>query len=138
MQPGFRMTIGPDLREVAKVQAAFAEFAEAHALPASIRRSTSVVLDELLNNTISHGFTGRQGGELTVEVAMGPDRLSVTLSDDGAPFDPFAVAAPDTALPVEERRVGGLGIHLVRNMMDEVRYQRRGDRNVVVLAKLLT
>ena len=138
MRPGFRMTIGADPGEVARVNAAFAEFADAHAVPASIRRSMNVVLDELLNNTISYGFAGREGGEVTVEAELSPDRLSVTLTDDGRPFDPFGMAAPDTTLPVEERRIGGLGIHLVRRMMDEVSYQRRADRNVVVLVKLLT
>lgn len=74
---------------------------------------------------------------MTVEVKVGEGRLTVTLTDDGAPFDPLAQAAPDTDLPVEARAIGGLGIHLVRKMMDEVTYQRRGDRNVVVLVKRL-
>jgi len=139
MGPGFRMTIGADGSEVARVNAAFAEFADAHGLPAPVRRSMHVALDELLTNTSVHGFPGREGGEVTVEAKLGTDRVSVTLTDDGRPFDPFGVgvAAPDTALPVEERRIGGLGIHLVRRMMDEVSYHRRADRNVVVLTKLL-
>jgi len=138
MRPGFRMTIGADRREIAGVNAALAEFADAHALPASVRRSLHVVLDELLSNTIVYGFAGREGGEVTVEAVLRADRGCITLTDDGRPFDPFGVAAPDTALPVEQRRIGGLGIHLVRRMMDEVSYDRRGDRNVVVLAKRLT
>jgi anti-anti-sigma factor len=141
MRPGFRMTIGADGSEVARLNAAFAEFANAHALPASVRRSLNVVLDELLTNTSAYGFGGgREGGngEVTVEAELRPDRVSVTLTDDGRPFDPFGGAVPDTALPVDERRIGGLGIHLVRRMMDEVSYQRRADRNVVVLTKLLT
>jgi serine/threonine-protein kinase RsbW len=132
------MRIGADLGEVAGVHAAFAEFADAHAVPASIRRSMNVVLDELLTNTLSYGFAGRESGEVTVEVELRTDRLSVTLTDDGAPFDPFGMAAPDTAPSVEERQIGGLGIHLVRRMMDEVSYHRRADRNVVTLAKRLT
>ncbi|HTT67353.1 MAG TPA: ATP-binding protein [Gemmatimonadales bacterium] len=131
------MTIGADPGEVARVKTALAEFADAHAVPAGIRRSMSVVLDELLNNTISYGFAGREGGEMTIAVELRTDRLSVTLTDDGAPFNPLDVAAPDTALSVEERQVGGLGIHLARRLMDEVSYQRRAGRNVVVLAKLL-
>ena len=131
------MTIGADLGEVARVQAALAEFAQAHAVPAPIRRSVSVALDELLTNTISYGFAGREGGEVAIAVELGADRLSVTLTDDGKPFDPFGAAPPDTAGSVAERQMGGLGIHLVRRMMDEVSYQRRADRNVVVMAKLL-
>jgi serine/threonine-protein kinase RsbW len=138
MTNAFRMTIGADRGEVARVNAAFAEFADVHALPASVRRSVNVVLDELLTNTIVYGFAGRAGGEATVEVELRPDRVSVTLTDDGRPFNPFGTAAPDAALPAEERRIGGLGIHLVRGLMDEVSYQRRADRNVVALAKLLS
>ena len=138
MGPSFRMTIGADLGQVAGVGAAFAEFADAHAVPAAIRRSLSVALDDLLNNTIAYGFAGREGGEVRVEVELRADRLCATLTDDGRPFNPLDTAAPDTGLSVEERQVGGLGIHLVRRMMDEVGYQRRGDHNVVTLAKLLT
>ena len=140
MRPGFRITIGADPGQVARVNAAFAEFADAHAVPVSVRRSMNVVLDELLTNTLSYAFPagGRESGEVTVDVELGPDRLSVTLSDDGSPFDPFGTAAPDTAPSVEERRIGGLGIHLVRLMMDEFSYHRSADRNVVTLAKCLT
>lgn len=137
MTNGFRIAIGTDPGEVARVTAAFAEFADAHALSASVRRSLNVALDEILTNTMVHGFAGREGGAVTVEVELHPDRVSVTVTDDGKPFDPFGLATPDTALPVEERPVGGLGLHLVRGMMDEVSYHRRADRNVVVLAKRL-
>src|SRR2546422_522762 len=137
MTNALRMTIGADPGEVAKVNAAFAEFADAHALPAAIRRSVNVALDELLTNTISYGLRGHAAGEVSIDVALRADRLTVTLTDDGAPFDPFGRAAPDTALSVAERPIGGLGIHLVRQLMDEVSYQRRADRNVVVLAKNL-
>ena len=138
MRPGFRMTISADPGEIARVNAAFAEFANAHALPASVRRSLHVALDELLSNTMVHGFAGREGGEVTVEAELLADRVRVTLTDDGGPFDPLGVGVPDTALPAAERRIGGLGIHLVRRIMDEVSYHRRGDRNVVVLTKRLT
>jgi len=138
MPPSFHKTIRADPGQVAELGAAFAEFADAHAVPAGVRRSLSVAFDELLNNTIAYGFAGRGAGEVRIEVELRADRVCATLSDDGRPFNPLEMAAPDTALSVEARRVGGLGIHLVRRMMDEVGYQRRADRNVVTLAKLLT
>ena len=137
MRPGFRMTISAEPGEVARVAAAFAEFADTHALPATVRRGVNVALDELLHNTIAYGFAGRERGAVTVEVELHPDRVGVTLTDDGRPFDPSEMDAPDTTLSTQERRIGGLGIHLVRQMMDEVSYERRADRNVVVLAKRL-
>ncbi len=129
------MSIGADCGEVATVNAAFGDFADAHALPTAIRRSMNVVLDELLTNTVSYGLAGREDGKVTIDVELRPDRLTVTLVDNGQPFDPFGRAAPDTTLSVQERPIGGLGIHLVRQLVDEVSYHRRGDSNVVVLAK---
>ena len=137
MQPGFRMSIGADQSEVARVQSTFAEFAEAHMLPAAIRRSMSVALDELLTNVLTYGLADGVGGTVTIDVQLQGDRLAVTVSDDGKPFDPFATAVPDTTLPVEDRPLGGLGIHLVRRLVDEVSYQRHDGRNIVVVVKRL-
>jgi serine/threonine-protein kinase RsbW len=137
MRAGFRMTIGAEPGGVARVSAAFARFAETNGLPAPVRRSLHVALDELLHNTVTYGFRDRGSGEVTVEVELRADRVAVTLTDDGVPFDPLGVPVPGPALPVAEQPIGGLGIHLVRRMMDEVSYHRQGDRNVVVLAKHL-
>lgn len=139
MTNAFRMTIGADRSEIARVNAAFAKFAERHGLPASVRRSLHIALDELLSNTIVYGFAGRAdgdgGGEATVEVEASRDRVTLKLTDNGRPFDPFGLPPPIIPNP---DRIGGLGIHLVRGLMDEVSYQRRKGRNVVVLTKLLT
>jgi anti-sigma regulatory factor (Ser/Thr protein kinase) len=57
--------------------------------------------------------------------------------DDGIPFNPLGVETPDTDLPLEEREIGGLGIHLVRRMMDKVSYRRRIDKNVITVYEYL-
>ncbi len=141
MGPGFQMTFGADPTAVAEAVARFAEFAEANCLPTPVRRSIQVALDEFVYNPIVYGFPQLEGGpgsgkgELRFELDGGVVR--VTIADNGPPFDPLAFAEPDTELGVEERGIGGLGIHLVRQMMDEVGYQRREGWNVVVLAKRL-
>lgn len=137
MPHGFRMSVGADPGGVGKVDAAFADFAETYALPETVRRSVNVALDELLANVLSHGIAGRDACAVTVDVALNQDHLTVKLSDDGPAFDPFSQAAPDTTLSVEERPIGGLGIHLVRELMDEVSYERKDGQNVVILAKQL-
>lgn len=138
MRSGFRMSVGADREELAGVQAAFGEFAETHQVPAGVRRSMNVVLDELLTNIVTHGATNRAGGIVTVAVDLDRDQLALTLTDDGASFDPFGGTAPDTTLSVAERPIGGLGIHLVRQLVDEVDYDRRDGRNVVRVVKRLT
>jgi serine/threonine-protein kinase RsbW len=137
MPSGFQMSIAPDLQEVVRVNSAFGDFADAHALPTAVRRSVNVALDELLTNTVSYGFPKRTDGALTIEVDLQADRIVVTLADNGAPFDPWVRIAPDTTLSMEVRRIGGLGIHLVKQMMDEARYEHRDGKNVVVLVKRL-
>ena len=137
MRHGFRMSVGAEPDGVGKVMSAFAGFAETNALPDAVRRSVNVALDELLANELSHAMAGRDSGSLTVEVELEQERLAVTLTDDGPPFDPFTQDTPDTTLPVDDRPIGGLGIHLVRKLMDEVSYERRDGQNVVVLVKQL-
>ncbi len=137
MRQEFRMSVGAHAGEVEKVNAVFARFAETYALPGAVRRSVNVALDELLANELSHGMAGRDAGSVTVEVELDQERVTVTITDDGPPFDPFRQAAPDTTLSVDERPIGGLGILLVRELMDEVSYQRRDGQNVVVLVKQL-
>jgi anti-sigma regulatory factor (Ser/Thr protein kinase) len=137
MRHGFRMSVGAHPGGVGEVNAAFAGFAEAHALPAAVRRSLNVALDELLANALSHGRTGRDPCSVTVEVELDQERVTVILTDDGTPFDPFGRDAPDTTLSLEERPIGGLGIHLVGQLMDQVSYQRQEGHNVVVLVKQL-
>ncbi len=132
------MTFTGTSDEVGRVASTFADFAEAHALPAPVRRSMLVALDEIVVNAVTHGATpGASGVRVTVEGSLEPDRLVVAVRDSGRPFDPFALASPDTTLSVEDRPIGGLGIYLVRQMMDEVQYSRRDNQNEVVLIKHL-
>jgi anti-sigma regulatory factor (Ser/Thr protein kinase) len=137
MRHVFRVSVDADPDGVGKVNGAFAGFALTNALPETVRRSVNVALDELLANVLSHGRTGRNPCSVTVEGELDQERLTVTLTDDGPAFDPFGQDAPDITLSVEDRPIGGLGIHLVRELMDEVSYQRRDGQNVVALVKNL-
>lgn len=137
MRQEFRMAVGAHPGELEKVNAVFARFAETNELPGGVRRSVNVALDELLANEISHGMAGREAGWVTVEVELDQKRVMVTITDDGPEFDPFSQAEPDTTLSIEERAIGGLGIHLVRELMDDVSYERLNGHNVVILVKHL-
>ncbi len=125
------------LDEIDRVQESFNAFAEEHGVPTPIRRQINLVLDELLSNVISYAFEDDEEREIDVRIELSSRRLAVTIADDGIPFNPFSGAPPDTSLSLEERELGGLGIHVVRKVMDEVSYNRRTDRNVVILVKYL-
>lgn len=123
--------------EIGRVAAALDELAARSALPADAVMDMQVALDEVLANVVSYAHPEGGGGRIRVVIAVRPDALDAEVTDDGAPFDPLSASAPDRDAPLENRRIGGLGIHFVRSLMSEVRYRRVGSRNVLVLRRLL-
>jgi len=113
-------------------------FAAVNRLPAAAVWPFQVVLDEMLSNIVHHGYEEQGGGSpIEVQLELGEGVLQLTIVDDAAPFDPLGAAAPDTTRPAEQRPVGGLGIFLVRKLMDDVEYERRDGRNRLVCRKRL-
>ena len=87
-------------------------------------------------NVIDHAFTGRAAPHLiTVRLDIAAETFAAEVTDNGHPFDPTAAPDPDLSLPLEQRDPGGLGIHLMRQMMDRLHYQRRDGRNILRLEK---
>ena len=131
------VTIKNQLSEINRVNEDFNVFADQHEIPKTISRKMNIMFDELLNNTISYAYRDDNEHDIEVKVELAGKRLTLTILDDGIPFNPFGTETPNTELSLEEREIGGLGIHLVRNVMDEVSYQRRINKNVVTLVKHL-
>ena len=103
--------------------------------PPDLLFQVRLVLEELAINVISYGF--ESGGNMfEVVLRSTPDRLVIECSDDSWPFNPLTDSpAPDVEAALEDRNVGGLGIHLVRTMMDEVEYERKDGKNCLTLVK---
>ncbi len=94
-----------------------------------------VALDEILTNIIKYAYTDNAEHKIRICLRVIDNVLEAVIEDDGAPFDPLAIRAPDVSAPLNKRRVGGIGIHFVRNLMDEVTYERAGEHNRLVLRK---
>jgi sigma-B regulation protein RsbU (phosphoserine phosphatase) len=124
-----------DLSELARVAALIEAFAEEHGVPPLVAFECNLALDEVLTNTISYGYTDGGTHEIVLRCALDADEWRFEVEDDGEPFNPLAQASPDLSLSIEERPIGGLGIHLVRRVMDGLEYRRQGDKNVLVMRK---
>ncbi len=122
-----------ELSEIDRVIEEFSAFSKQHDLGAAVERKVSIALDELLNNIISYGFEDTEGHVIKLSVDYNGERLRITTRDGGIPFNPFDQKRPDTALSVEERKAGGLGVLLVKELMSDMNYQRQQDTNVVTL-----
>jgi anti-sigma regulatory factor (Ser/Thr protein kinase) len=123
--------------EIERVVELAERFGEEHQLPAEVVMSIHLVLDEVVANIISHGYDDTAEHQIHVTLALDESVLTIRVEDDGRAFDPLAAPPPDLDLPLEERPVGGLGIHIVRSVMDAVEYQRDGDRNVLIMKKTI-
>ena len=95
----------------------------------------NLALDELFTNIISYGFDDKTEHTIRITIFLQNDELVFNIEDDGIPFNPTEAESPDLECTIEECRIGGLGIHLAKNLMDEVCYQRCNDKNVLTLRK---
>lgn len=128
-------TITNNISEVQKIIQSFELFAQAESLPLDIGMKMSIVFDEILANVVNYAYEDEEEHEIHVEFKKSGNKLILTIEDDGIPFNPFSKNPPDTKLNVEERAIGGLGIHIVKNLMDECHYHRVTGRNIVTLIK---
>lgn len=98
--------------------------------------SLNLVLEELITNIIFYGFEDDLVHEINISMQLQDDILLLQIEDDGKPFDPFSVNTPgDLDKSLEERRIGGLGIYFVREIMDTFSYERTGNTNRLLLSK---
>ncbi len=128
-----RIVIKNDLFEIESAQEKINAFAEEFDIPVPVAMKLKLICGEILNNVISYAYRDEAEHDIETRVELAGKRLTVTITDDGVPFNPLSAAPPDTDLPLEEREIGGLGIHLVRTLVDDVSYHRRIDKNVLTM-----
>jgi serine phosphatase RsbU (regulator of sigma subunit)/anti-sigma regulatory factor (Ser/Thr protein kinase) len=123
------------LSELERFDQILAEFGRRHSLAPNVVHDLNLALEEILTNIISYGYTDDREHEIRVNLNVQPGEVRIEVEDDGQPFNPLEAPEPDTTQPLEERIVGGLGIHLVRKLMDGLDYKRQGDRNLLTIKK---
>jgi anti-sigma regulatory factor (Ser/Thr protein kinase) len=127
--------MGFEAADLPRIQSAIGEFSREQDWPPDIEFQVDLVLEELVLNVVNHGSRGGEG-EINIELVSDPEAVIIQIIDDGRPFDPLTDAPePDTESGIEDRAVGGLGIHLVRTMMDDVTYRREENKNHMRLVK---
>ena len=109
-----------------------------HDLPDEVIFYLNLALEEVVSNIIRHGYGGREDGEVSLILHLAGEAIAVTVEDDGVPFNPLELPEPDLTAPLEEREVGGLGVYLVRQLMDEVDYRAEGKRNILRMTMRIT
>ena len=133
-----KIVLPNDVQEVPKLAAFVDEVCEWMGFDPMLTMQLNLAIEEAVVNVMDYAYPPGTKGEVDIEVKADADELMFTISDNGVAFDPTAKAEVDTTLSAEERQIGGLGIYLVRQLMDDVEYERRDGRNILKLTKKLT
>jgi serine/threonine-protein kinase RsbW len=125
-----------DHGELPRLQAFAGEFARDCGLPEDERARLLIILEELFTNVVAHGQRADAAtSSVIARLRLKDGWLIIYFVDDGRPFDPLAFGRPNLDAPWEERPIGGLGVHIVRSLVDRARYRRAGQRNHLHLAR---
>ena len=106
--------------------------------PMRARMQLDIAIDEIFSNIARYAYGGKDGeAEVILEITEEPKAVRLTFADSGEPFNPLMKDDPDVTLSAEERKIGGLGIFLVRKTMDKMEYSYKDGRNILSIEKLL-
>lgn len=106
-----------------------------HSISFSIINKVLMCVDEIVTNIVTHAYKDKLEHTVYLESRVENGQISLEFRDDGNAFDPTQQTGPNTELSVEERDIGGLGLHLVKSLMDKMEYEREGDYNVLKIIK---
>lgn len=132
------LTIETKQEELDRVSAQIEDFGMESDWPLDLVFKVNLVLEEIVINVINYGH---DGGQHAVDILLvtDDDALTIDILDDGRPFDPLHDAPqPDVDAELEDRKIGGLGIHIVRKLMDDVRYSRENGKNRLTMVKSIS
>ena len=129
------LTLANQRSEVARVQDQLEAFARRNSLAARLLHEVQLALEEHLANILAHGYDDQLAHQIRIRIQLKPPELRVEVQDDGHPFNPLERPVPELTKPIEERPVGGLGIHMMRNSLDGMEYRREDGKNILVMIK---
>ena len=130
-----KLTVKDRIEDLLRVNSIFESFATQHDIGGKLRYHLLVSIEEILTNIIKYGFDEQGVHPIHITFRNDSGAIEMEFEDRGREFNPLEVGEPDLDTPIEDRQLGGLGIHLVKNMVDVAQYRRVGDRNILLLRK---
>ena len=127
-----------DLAEVTRLAAAVEAFGDEHGLSKGTIFALNLALEELVTNVIMHGDVEPGRRAVALRLSVDGSTLRVVVSDDAREFNPLEREEPNLGSDIEARGVGGLGVHLIKKLMDDIAYRRENGKNVLSMRKTMT
>jgi serine/threonine-protein kinase RsbW len=121
------------LDELSRVTEEAVRFVEERGLNGRAVYLVNLAIEEMVTNILKYGYDDTAAHDILLRLEIQPESVRLVLEDDGHEFNPVTAPEPDIRQPVEDRLPGGLGIHLVRSLVEQMEYERRGGRNRLTL-----
>ena len=138
MQYQSHITLPNDVQATTELGMFIDEVCENVGFDMSTTFKLNLAIEEAVVNVMSYAYPAGTKGDVDIDAEADDEQLKFVISDSGTPFDPTQKGEVDTTLSAEERGIGGLGIHLIRQIMDTINYERVDGKNVLTLRKKLT
>ena len=129
------LTLPNDINTIPQLNEFIDTVCEELEIDMALAMSLNLAMEEAVVNVMDYAYPAGTEGEVNIEAIADETQLHFTISDSGKPFDPTAKEEVDTTLSAEERPIGGLGIHLIRQLMDNISYERKDGKNILRLSK---
>jgi anti-sigma regulatory factor (Ser/Thr protein kinase) len=136
--PEVKLTVKNRIEDLLRVNSIFESFATQHDIGGRLRYHLLVSIEEILTNIIKYGFDEQGVHPIHITFRLVLENVEMEFEDRGREFNPLEVEEPNLETAIEDRQLGGLGIHLVKKMVDVAQYRREGDRNILLLRKSKT
>lgn len=133
--PQLELTLRNRQAEIGRLQDALEELAATHGLADRTLHELQLAVEEHLANILKHAYEDDSEHRIAVRFSFPPSKLQIEIEDDGRPFNPLDHPAPDLSVPLDERPIGGLGIHMMRKSLDGLVYRRTDGKNVLTMVK---
>ncbi len=123
------------ISEILVVSNTVKEFCEENSLSGEITHDIHLALEEIFSNIVFYGFQDQDEHQIAISFSLKDNTLILEIKDDGIPFNPLESKTLDLEIPIEERERGGMGIHIASELMDEIEYFRKQNKNILVMKK---
>lgn len=137
MSKRYQMTRAAELESLSAFREFISDCCSRHEVPNEAAFDLKLAVDEACTNVIEHGYKGMDPGSIILSFRIEPDRILVSLTDFGHIFEPYSAPKPDVEAALEDRELGGLGLYLIYQTMDNIDYQTSEEGNTLTFTKYI-
>lgn len=131
----YTLTLHNDVQEIPRLATFIEEIAKNHAIDMATSMNLNLAMEEAVVNVMNYAYPKESVNNIDITAEVNDEEIAFSIADSGIPFDPTQKGEPDLSLDAEDRPIGGLGIHLVRQLMDTLDYRYENGHNILTLKK---